>query len=259
MSDDTRIPEGLVEPAVSAENVVIAGDSSRDPAGPVRCAICGVPQSDARNFPTGYANPVCDECDALAVNDDGESPWTGYPPGERPESEPGTILLEPDHGENPVYIAGVKCWRRYRFGGHVTRRDAYDCSTLDEFRDYHRIDGHPIHAFNEPQPRGVTITREACRDLQARYDQLETVHADATALADDTPSVDMVASLLTRLTELNVSAGEYIPNPEKQDPSDVAASIADATEELLKQRWTPTDTETWIQQAKLCNRYFDSE
>ena len=74
MSDDTRIPEGLAEPAVSAENVVIAGDSSRDSAGPVRCAICGTPQSDARNVPTGYANPVCHECDALVVNGEGESP-----------------------------------------------------------------------------------------------------------------------------------------------------------------------------------------
>lgn len=258
MSDDTRVSEDLVEAAVPSEDVVIAGDESRDPAGPIRCAICGIPQPEARNLTTGYANPVCDECDALAVNDDGDIPWTGYPPGERPDTEDGTIHLEPDHGENPVYIAGAKCWRRYRFGGHVTRRDAYDCSTLEEFREHHRIDGHPIHAFNESQPRGLSITRDSCGDLQARYAKLEAMHADAESLADETPSVDEVASLLDQLRALDDTFGEFVPDPEDHDSGVVARAIADETEDLLRGRWKPNDTEVWIQQAKLCNRYFDS-
>jgi hypothetical protein len=43
---------------------------------------------------------------------------------------------EPD---NPVYVAGVKCWRRYWMGGWVTRRDAFDCDSIEEFHDLHRV------------------------------------------------------------------------------------------------------------------------
>ena len=45
-----------------------------------------------------------------------------------------------DSGENPVYIDGLRCWRRYRFGGYVTMRDASGATTLGEFYARH-IDG----------------------------------------------------------------------------------------------------------------------
>lgn len=81
------------------------------------CSICGedLPNPDfARNYP----NFVCRKCDERAVNEFGESP--------RHESRI-------DDGDNPVFIDGQKCWRRYRYGGYVTMKDESDCATLAEF------------------------------------------------------------------------------------------------------------------------------
>lgn len=81
------------------------------------CAICGndrtVPDTDF----------VCKQCDQRAVNEDGDRPWHGHPPGEEPEPQDGIIQMGPDIGENPVFIDGQKCWRRYRFGGWLTKLD----------------------------------------------------------------------------------------------------------------------------------------
>ena len=98
------------------------------------CPICG--SEDGGNHPT-YPNLVCDDCDQQAVNEEGEAPWYGWPPGEEPESDDGTIRIPPDQGENPVFIDGKKCWRRYRFGGWVTMKDNHDCESLKEFYETH--------------------------------------------------------------------------------------------------------------------------
>lgn len=94
------------------------------------CPIC-------REGPLGLEGEfpiyVCEDCDKRAVNKDGDTPWTGYPPEKQAEIDESSIVEPPDDGENPVFIDGHKCWRRYRFGGWVTYLDSYDCDTIREF------------------------------------------------------------------------------------------------------------------------------
>ena len=85
------------------------------------CALCGASHFDPE-FAATRITLVCCECDARAVNVDGAEPeWESWT----------------DSGENPVFIGGVKCWRRYRYGGYVTMRDHWDCRDIGEF--YSRI------------------------------------------------------------------------------------------------------------------------
>jgi hypothetical protein len=82
-------------------------------------SICGEVLENP-SFARNYPNFVCRTCDSRAVNDCGVSP--------RHESQY-------DDGDNPVFIDGHKCWRRYRYGGYVTMRDDVDCATIGEFYD----------------------------------------------------------------------------------------------------------------------------
>lgn len=110
------------------------------------CAICGEPfESYDPEFATGYANLVCESCDEQAVTKQNESPkhgneYLGEDTIIDDDSETPTIRMDPDVGDNPVFIDGQKCWRRYRFGGWITRRDDHDCASLDEFYETHRDD-----------------------------------------------------------------------------------------------------------------------
>jgi len=88
------------------------------------CSICGT-SLDNPNFARNYPNLVCRECDARAVNAEGQ----------RPRHESAF-----DSGDNPVFIDGIKCWRRYRYGGYVTMRDMFNCSDLSEFYERHMPD-----------------------------------------------------------------------------------------------------------------------
>lgn len=72
----------------------------------MECSICGAEIVDGH---PQYPNLVCDACDARVVNEDGEEPWYGWPPGKEPDTEEGVIRVPPDHGENPVFIDGQKC------------------------------------------------------------------------------------------------------------------------------------------------------
>ena len=97
------------------------------------CAICG------RHLePTALPYPrlVCGRCGSRALNSDGKPALTD---SQRPENVEiqarapmGEIIDFGDGGDNPVFINGFKCWRRYKFGGFVTLRD-FDSATLREF------------------------------------------------------------------------------------------------------------------------------
>jgi hypothetical protein len=116
------------------------------PAGQQRteCAICGDAfESYTPGFASGYANLVCEACDNVAVTEADDRPQHGAEyVGEEPvyEKDDGTTVINsgPDAGDNPVYINGNKCWRRYRFGGWITRWDEHDCNSLEEFQHTHR-------------------------------------------------------------------------------------------------------------------------
>jgi len=122
------------------------------------CSVCGDSLPD-EEFALDYPNFVCDECNSAAVNETGETPWHGWPPGEKPETERGVIQMTPDQGENPVFINGIKCWRRYRFGGHIAFRDPFDCRTLQEFYDRHKKEEGFVQIYNSPDPP------DECTDL----------------------------------------------------------------------------------------------
>jgi hypothetical protein len=99
------------------------GYSSGDTEAVSKCSICGV-ELDNPEFARNYPNFVCRACDARAVNENGQRPYH--------ESMA-------DSGDNPVFIDGIKCWRRYRFGGYVTMRDEFDCTDIAEFYEKYGV------------------------------------------------------------------------------------------------------------------------
>lgn len=257
MTHDGLDEDRLIDSAVSPEEVLVAAETSAEERSRARCSICGTPEDDASGLPIRYSNPVCKECDTLAVDESGEIPWAGYPPGEGPESKPGVIQLEPDHGQNPVYISGVKCWRRYRFGGWITRRDAFDCDSLEEFREFHRIDGGPIHAFNVPQPDGVSLVDDRCDELIDRYDELVSLKRSFTTLADRSPTWEDVEPLLDTAESFDIHPTPDSLTLEEMAPVEVVEMFADELDHLTEMRFEPGDEYFWVSQAKICKRYHE--
>jgi hypothetical protein len=109
-----------------------------------QCAICDEPfEHYGSQFTASYANVVCESCDKQAMTKQDNPPKHGneYLSEDtiiEDDSDTLTIREPPDDGDNPVFIAGQKCWRRYRFGGWITRRDDHDCASLEEFYETHR-------------------------------------------------------------------------------------------------------------------------
>lgn len=97
------------------ERVRVAGRRSRsvseperEEGRPQRCSICGGSDDRSDEFWSNYRGLVCLACDARAVDEAGDPAWSDD---------------EYDTGSNPVFIDGVRCRRRYRFGGWVTMRE----------------------------------------------------------------------------------------------------------------------------------------
>lgn len=218
----------------------------------IRCAICGTPNVDAHNLPVGYANPVCGPCDELAVNKKRSEPWTGWKPGNEPESEPGVIQLAPDQGENPVYIAGVKCWRRYRFGGHITRRDAFDCDSLEEFQQKHRVDGEWIHTFNTSKPDGVNLSKRVYHQLRDRRQEVQNLREELDSILEHSSSDRSIKNIKQQVQ----SIGGKLPNQvEKElDNSELESLKEYATSVRTALWWIEDDRQNLFE---LHRRYFE--
>lgn len=111
------------------------------------CFIC------SRNeAPMSYANAICRRCDERATGIRGEPTWHSSgrlidptrPPFERVIHEGRRTLhvnvdLMADEGANPVFVEGLQCWRRYRFGGWVAMADPESHTTLDSFYGHHGL------------------------------------------------------------------------------------------------------------------------
>jgi hypothetical protein len=85
-----------------------------------KCPICS---NEFEGDPL-YQGLICDACDQKAVGSTGHDPF-----------------VEPwyDSGENPVFVDGRRCYRRYRFGGWVTMVDECECEcrSVMEFQNVH--------------------------------------------------------------------------------------------------------------------------
>jgi len=98
-------------------------------------------------FFSHYANPVCRKCDSRALNEHDKRALHVNMYAESIEMQKeateesrakgeGPVLIDfGDDGDNPVFVGGIKYWRRYRFGGWVTMRDFDDCKDIGEFYD----------------------------------------------------------------------------------------------------------------------------
>lgn len=98
---------------------------------PTRCSICAR-LHDNTDFASDYMTMVCDECETRAVNSRGQLPKHG-PPSFHSEDNVLVVTDWGDDGDNPVFIDGHKCWRRYKFGGYITMRDIWDSPDLSTF------------------------------------------------------------------------------------------------------------------------------
>lgn len=82
-----------------------------------QCAICGAALTEPHS---NYPRAVCPACDARALNAQGEP--ARHITQTVPADEAHRYAFT-DDGDNPVFIDGIRCTRRYKFGGWVSMRD----------------------------------------------------------------------------------------------------------------------------------------
>ena len=94
----------------------------------MNCSICDKNNLDDSMFQ--YYSPVCNKCDEKAINKNGTEALHTI---QKEENLSLDELISIDDGDNPVYIDGKKCWRRYKFGSWITMLDKFNCNTIHEF------------------------------------------------------------------------------------------------------------------------------
>lgn len=94
----------------------------------VPCAVCSAPIEPYGDVP----GLICRGCDDRAVGASGEKP---------------VVYPDCDAGENPVFVDGIECHRRYRFGGWVTFR----VDILRTYRGWQPPEGSGVPAAPEHQ------------------------------------------------------------------------------------------------------------
>ncbi len=99
------------------------------------CSICGkrIERKDIYYYP----NCVCHECDEKAVDSRGILASKLYDQYKYSVLDKSPFSFKEKlieyKGPNPVYINGIKCWRRYTIGGWVTMVDKYNSRNYQEF------------------------------------------------------------------------------------------------------------------------------
>lgn len=125
--DDVSLTEGAGNFEVEAP-VEMSDEGDTQPplaAAAQSWSLCSICEAEVPAFVAAlYPNYVCDRCAVKAVNVKGER-----------ATQSGDFNI----GDDPVFIDGIKCFRRHKFGGAVTMRDVYGCADRDEY-DWHATD-----------------------------------------------------------------------------------------------------------------------
>lgn len=130
------------------------------------CAVCSAQSlSGSEELAFEYPGQLCFACQERAVTAAGM---------------PAMHDSQGDSGDNPLFVDGVKCWRRYRFGGYVTMRDDTPCESLDEFygitvnsawsRQLLDVANDALNRAGAPVPSGVGAALSGGRYVGASFE-----------------------------------------------------------------------------------------